>query len=54
MTIKETDTLRQRLQNSCDLLIKKIGKIQIVQQNYSHTVGEKRQKEERFGGLWRK
>ena len=29
MTIKETDTLRQRLQNSCDLLIKKIGKIQI-------------------------
>ena len=29
MTIKDTETLREKLQNSCDLLIRRIGKIQI-------------------------
>lgn len=29
MTIKDTETLRERLQNSCDLLIQRIGQIQI-------------------------
>lgn len=29
MTIKDTETLREKLQNSCDLLIRRIGQIQI-------------------------
>lgn len=33
MTVEEIDSLRQQLQNSCDLLVNRIGPIQIGEES---------------------
>ena len=49
MNVKEIDELRQRLQQSCDMLIKKIGKIQIGTPDLFPYGGERLQRVERCG-----
>lgn len=49
MTIKDTETLREKLQNSCDLLIRELDKFKLAQQTCSHMAGEKQPKEGQFG-----